>query len=303
MRLVATNQMNDFFPVNYTVEIAKITATSNTLYTIPQYSDCVIFDGLVIPESVDLKTIEYIEFKTDDIVLYNIPFDVILADCTIKTVSNNYNITFPDNFMNFTNDKTQPLIKSKFRLPIVALEPVHIVMKSTTNFDYHIIVNNLCYQQEPRRNMATELLDFNIYQYQQIQLEASGNTTLHGSNAKFISSGFYLKLNSPLVEYEIIHNGHPCGPVSKEIIDYYSFLKYSKDSTYIYYIPFNFLDSTDGTVNFTRIDVSKINIKTKNNDNTGVIYIKNINSLLIKNKKAVIRFVKQAGYLYEIHSL
>jgi len=62
------------------------------------------------------------------------------------------------------------------------------------------------------------------------------------------------------------------------------------DDEYIYYIPFNSnynsnssSINTNGSINFSRLDMVKINIITQNNKYNGKIYIKNINRLRLMN--------------------
>lgn len=315
MQLVATDIQNTVFPNNFSIELEIIDARTNWSFLLERTHDAIIIDALIIPKNVNLNNIKYIEILIGGQIIYNLPFELIKYNYDI--IDDNYYITIPKELFIF--DSNNNFLKDNFIIPLTSLvwHDIRFNLKSKDSFSYQIMVKRVFFATEERHKLVQQLQTFNTYQYQELPV----NVEIHPTK---ICTGVYIKTNSPLIEYQLILNNLGCKKITKEMIQYYKFLKYKKElwsdnhrtalysglnnkipfqlinmidtcidktTEYLYFIPFNLLNNNlDGTINFSNIDMARFNIKTEDNKNEGILYIKNVNILRIENGMGGLRF-------------
>lgn len=318
--LIAIDAMNQFFLNNYAMNHDTLNAISNIQYQILKNSDIIIFDGLIIPKTVNLNNIKHIQVIIGGNIIYNIPFELIIHHNNIKYTNNNYLITISNELLIF--DSSNNLLKNNVSIPLVSLlyHNVHFQLSSNTdNFNYQIITKKLYFEDNIRHSLVLNQQEVDIYQYQEFPINTQSNIIYPDK----ISTGIYIKLNSKLTDYELCLNYHRQNYLSQDLIEYYSFLQYKKESwtkqhlktlfytlnkylpneiilhiesfiekknEYMYYIPFGIDNNIDCTINFNRIDIVHINIKTEEDKYDGCFYVKNVNKLRIINGMAGLVF-------------
>jgi hypothetical protein len=320
--LIANNAMNNIFPNTYSMSFNTLNATSNITHQIARNSDVIIFDGLIIPKSVNLNKIKDIQIIIGGSIIYNIPFKlIIIKNNNIKYTNNNYLINIPNELFNF--DSSHNVLKNNFSIPLISLV-FHTVQFNLTfinqeNFNYQIITKSIFLENNIRQSLAAGQHHYDIYQYQKFHITKASNII----NPSCLSTGIYIMINSKLTEYKLYLNEHLVNEISKDLIEFYSFLQYKeekwtkqhtntlyfslnkylpnelinyienfidKNDEYIYYIPFGIDNNINGTINYSRIDNVKINIKTEGNKYNGYVYFKNVNRLRIMSGMAGLSF-------------
>lgn len=269
-QLISLVTNDNIYPSNYATQIETIDIKSNsTFYFSKINGDAIIFDGLIIPKSLNIKNIQIIMNNN----IITVPFNVIY---NIKITSDNIIINLsPELF--FLNNDNRMLIKNKLTLPLLNND-IGFKLNSNECFDYKIIVNYVVYDTLPRLEIKNNDLEFDIYQYQKFSIKSN----IIKLSPKMISNGLFIRLNSQLIKYEFFLQDYTHTKLSKDLIDFYSFLQYSSKDNYLYYIPFNVLSDIDGNINFEKIESIEINLTTNDNNYNGYIYIKNLNKLIIK---------------------
>ncbi len=312
--LIAEGAMNQLFPNNFSTNSNLINATSNANQTINRTCDAIIIDGLIIPKTVNLNNIQNFQIIIGGQIIYNLPFDIINNIFNIKDTNNNYIISIKKELLVFNSSNDH--LKNNLIIPLIALQfhDVNFNLISLDHFEYKIIAKNINYQNNIRQSLATNQHYCDIYQYQEFDINNSENII----TPQLVSIGLYIKLNDKLSNYKLYLNEHINNVITEELIEFYNFLSYKKEewtiehsnalnsslnkylptelilliesfidknNEYLYYIPFNLCNNitTDGTINFSRIDNVKIKLITKNNNYNGKIYIKNINRLQIRD--------------------
>ena len=321
LSLIAVDAMNNLFPNNYSMNFDTINAASNIRYQIPRDCDVIIFDGLIIPKSINLNSIKNIRINIGGNIAYSIPFElIIIANINMKSLDNNYLITIPNELLNFNS--SNDILKNQFCIPLVSLtlHGVRFELNSSANFEYHIITKKIYLDTEVRQSLAQQPQNIDIYQYQEFPITNRSNII----NPRFVSNGLYIKTESHMIEYELYLNGILHNKISKKLIDFYSFLQYKKTEwtikksnqlylslykhlpneiiyhiekfidkkgEYIYYIPFGMINNmSGGTINFSSLNHVRVQIKTNDDNYNGCIYVKNVNRLQIQGGMGGLRY-------------
>ena len=292
--LISNSVMNNSFPNNFSMNLYTINVLSNEVHQFEKYCDAIVFDGLIIPRTIDINNIINIEISIGNTIMYTIPFD--LLHNYIKLTPDNYLISIPNDLFNIDSNNKE--LKKNFIIPLVSLQHHNLLFKLNANsytFNYQIITKNVYYQAQIRDQLRVSDIEIDIYQYQEFMI--NNNTTI--INPKCISTGIYIKLNSKLIDYELYLDNYLTNKIPNDLIEYYSLLQHKKELfaensisvEYVYFIPFNMLNTNlDGTINFSQISNVKINILTEDNEYEGKIYIKNINKIKIANGMAQLEF-------------
>jgi hypothetical protein len=283
-------------------------ALDGTLHT-ELTSDIIIIDGFIIPKSINLNDIKTVDIIIGGKIIYSIPFDIITDTRNIEIKNNKYFIKFPHELFNINS--TNEYFKNYLLFPIITMQFTDIIinLNSITNFDYKLIIKNIYYKQEIRRELAISPHDIDIYGYQSFDI----NKSSFNINASFISTGLYVFTNSKIKYFKLYLNDVIAQNLTEDLIEFYSCLIYKKESwteeqedvvyslsylpdeiiniiegymdiknEYMYFIPFNTLNNEiDGMINFSRFENIKVDIKTKNNIYDGKIYNKYLNRLRI----------------------
>lgn len=320
--LIANGAMNNIFPNTYSMTHTILNGVSNTSQQIQTMCDVIIFDGLIIPKSVNLNNIKDIQVIIGGGIIYNIPFELILMkNNNIKSTNNDYLITIPKDLCNI--DSSHNMLKNNFSIPLISLA-YHMVLFNLTSknndyFNYQIITKSIYLENNIRQSLATGEHHFDIYQYQEFPISKKSNII----RPYHVSTGIYIIINSKLTDYQLSLNNSLNSHLTKELIEFYSFLVYrkekwtkkhsntlysslnkylpnelideitkfiDKENEYMYYIPFGMDNNINGTINFSRIDNVTINIKTEEDKYEGKFYVKNVNRLRIMSGMAALSF-------------
>ncbi len=292
IELVDSNASSQPFQNNMATKSHISSNKTNTGFRIDHVADIIILDGFIIPESINLNNINVFDIYCAGYLIYSIPFDIITAISNIEIKNNQYFIKFPHELFNI--DSNTQYLKKHLLFPIISVShnDFSINLRANTDFDYKIITKNIYYKDEIRRELTQpNKYHIDIYQYESFDI----NKESFVINANFISTGLYVITTSKLTFFKLYLNQNVSRYLSEDLIDFYSFLIYQKESDnidtkskYVYFIPFNTLNNElDGVINFDRISNVQIDLTTKDNIYEGKIYNKYINRFKINYEGTV----------------
>ena len=321
--LVAIGEMNKTFPNNNSNTQNIIDCQSNISHSFIRSYDAVKIQGLIIPTKNNLNNITSIEINIGGNTIFSIPFDIIKANNTM-IIEDDYYITIPDEiFGNYYGDF---VIKNKFLIPLICLRyhDVEFILIARDdnqfyNFNYQIMIHQIYYQSDIRKNMVQKNKSENIiYQYQSFPIVGNSNTI----DPRLLMTGIYIKSLSSIIKYELLLNNILYRSIEKNMILYNRYLQskrslwtkkhsltlefslntilpleiiymieeYVKDKyEYLYYFPI--ADYNHITINCDKVDNIKINLISENEKYDGKIYVKNLNLLVIHDGIVGIRYM------------
>jgi hypothetical protein len=321
IQLVAIGAANNNFPISMSTNSDILNTQSNIPCYISRVCDVMIIDGLIIPKIINLDDINTFDIIIGGSTIYSLPFDIIIATNNIEIKNNKYFIKFPHELFNINS--SNQYLKNHLLFPLVSLvfNDVLINLKTKSNFDYQIITKHIYYQTELRNQIAMGDHTLDIYGYESFDITKKSFNIY----SNFISTGLYVVTNSKLTDFKLYLNNNLSQNFTEDLIDFYSFSIYKKEqwtdkhsnelfsslnkylpneliyiidsyieknNKYMYFIPFNTLNNEiDGTINFSRIDAIRIDIKTEDNIYNGKIYNKHVNRLQIMHGTGSLQYV------------
>ena len=118
--LVATNSLNNFFPVEYATEIIPLSGKIDQDGTIiTRKGDAVVFEALQIDINANLNNIDRIDITIGDICIWSIPFSLVIKLSTIKIYKDYYFINLHKDLFIIEGHKINELRVDN--LPMIAL--------------------------------------------------------------------------------------------------------------------------------------------------------------------------------------
>jgi len=241
VQLVASSQMNAYFPIHSASYPLIIPCTTNTSHEFRRNADLLTISGLIVPSKY-MNEISYLKITISGKIVWNIPFSILMISSSIEYKSDLAYITIndklfgkPDIFMNVdqlnqtTTDTLLLYNPTKFEIPLVSTikSSVRALLDSPFNFDYDIVVGYKFLEVSDRRKLKQISNYYKINQYQTFIVPINKIAEIC---PRHVSSDIFIEIKYPITNFCMMLNGQRSESFDPKLINFFKCLISRRDS-------------------------------------------------------------------------